>query len=353
MIFKVNIEKLKKESEKALASHGLNAEYSSLVADSMIDADLSGISTHGIRMLPSYIEKIDNGFFSLEEPEIIESKESFSIVDAHGTIGAISAYFCSRIAVSNAKLAGVHVVFSRNCNTFGVASYYTDMIARNGMIGISLSNSPAAMPLANGAEPMLGTNPIAFSCPSKSQGIITIDMATSVVAKSKFALYKQEGKPLPDGWALDETGAPTNDPMEGIKGLVLPMAGFKGYGIAMMIDIISGVLSGAGYLNKVNKFYSASNESMNVGQTFIAIDPSIIYGNDFQTLMDGYIETARNSKAMDGETIIIPGDRRKSNRNKAKHSGFDIAIETANKLAGILIEDGADYKDFIERICNN
>ncbi len=240
-----NINKIKEDSKNLLIVHGLSEKDAALVIDSMLEADMMGISTHGIRMLPSYVEKIDNGFFSIIEPEIIKKTASFSIVDAHGTIGAISADYCVKIAVRGAKKSGIYTVLSRNSNTFGTASYFTNKMAQQGLIGIAFSNSPAAMPVANGTEPMLGTNPLSFSCPSKSYSPIILDMATSVVAKSKFELYRQEGKELPDGWALDASGNPTNDPVSGIKGLVLPMAGFKGYGLAMMIDIIAGALSGS------------------------------------------------------------------------------------------------------------
>ena len=202
------------------------------------------------------------------------------------------------------------------------------------------------MPVANGAEPMLGTNPIAFSCPTRTYGPIIMDMATSIVAKSRLEINKQEGKPIPDGWALDSDGKPTNDPLEGIKGLIMPMAGFKGYEIAMMIDILSGVLSGAGFLNRVNKFYSSDNKPMNVGQVFIAIDPSKVYGDGFLSLMDDYVENIRKSTAISGERIIIPGDRRKSKEEAAKQNGISINKDSVNKLARILISGNATEIDF-------
>lgn len=344
-----NINKIKKESEKILITHGLSSKDASLVIDSMLEADMAGISTHGIRMLPSYVEKINKGFFSIIEPEVIKKTASFSIVDAHGTIGAISADYCVKIAIKGAKESGIYTVLSRNSNTFGAASYFADKMAQQGIIGIAFCNSPAAMPVANGAEPMLGTNPIAFSCPSKSYGPIIMDMAISVVAKSKFELYRQEGKELPDGWALDSNGNPTNDPASGIKGLVLPMAGFKGYCLAMMIDIIAGALSGAAYLNTVNKFYSASNEPMNVGHSFIAVDPMIVYGDKFFALMDDYIEKVKESKATEGKKIIIPGDRRKEEKKKAEEKGISLSQEDIKKLTKILISGNATEIDFREK----
>ena len=344
-----NTEKIRKESERLLIDHGLSAEDAKLVIDSMLEADLAGISTHGIRMLPSYVEKIDNGFFSIIKPETIRKTASFSVVDAHGTIGAISADYCVSIAISGAKESGIFSVFSRNSNTFGAASYFTNKMAQQGMIGIAFSNSPAAMPVANGAEPMLGTNPLAFSCPTKSYGMIMMDMATSVVAKSKFELYRQEGRQLPDGWALDSNGKPTNDPVTGIKGLVMPMAGFKGYGLAMMIDIIAGAVSGAAYLNTVNKFYSQKNVPMNVGHTFIAIDPLLVYGDGFLSLMDDYVERVRDSKAVEGKIVIIPGDRRKEKKKRAEENGISLNEDSVNRLEKLLASGNISEVGFREK----
>lgn len=350
-IERYDTEKIRLKSVHLLKEHGLAIDDAALLVDSMLEADMAGTATHGIRMLPAYLEKIDNGFFSKEKIEVIKTTAAFTVVDAHNSIGALSAARCADIAIRNAKQSGLHVVFSKNGNTFGAASYFTNRIAKEDLIGIAFSNSPAAMPVANGAEPLLGTNPLAFSCPTKSYGPIMMDMATSVVAKSRLGLYKQEGKLIPEGWALDKQGHPTNDPEEGIKGLILPMAGFKGYEIAMMIDIISGVLSGAGFLNRVNKFYSVDNKPMNVGQTFIAIEPNMIFGDDFLNEMDQYIEIIRNSKTVEDKKVIVPGDRRKELKETAVANGIVLEGDTAEKLAKIFICSTATNIDFNKMYC--
>ena len=165
---------------------------------------------------------------------------------------------------------------------------------------------------------MLGTNPFSMVIPCGDKDPIIVDMATSVVAKSKFKEYKTQNKPLPEGWALDINGKPTTDPDEGMAGLVLPMAGFKGYGIAMMIDILSGVISGASYLNKVGRFYSEDNSCMDVGFTFIAIDPKIVLGDDYENIMEEYVDALRNSETAEGSIIALPGDDRIKNFNENK-----------------------------------
>lgn len=327
---KFNIESIRENAVRILMER--NIEGSEFIVDSMLASDISGVSTHGIKMLPAYIEKFDRGEFSTGGVEINKQTAAFSSVDAKNSIGAVSAMICVDVAISKAKESGIHTVFSKNSNTFGPAFYYVEKIAKAKMIGFICCNSPAAMPANNGLEVMLGTNPFAFACPSKTQGTILLDMATSVVAKSKFLQAKNKGEKLPEGWALDSAGNPTTDPIEAIKGFVMPMAGAKGYGIALMIDVLSGMLSGASYLNKVGKFYSSNGKPMNVGQMFVAIDPAQVYDGDFLTDMDIYIETIRASKAIKGKKVSIPGDRKYCERVQAEEQGISIDEETVYKL---------------------
>jgi len=327
-----DIAKIRSLSEQALIECHLSKEEAALVVDSMLEADINGVSTHGIRMLYAYVDKLKSGQFSIAQPRVLKDSPSFTLMDSNNIIGAISAAKASSICIEKAKEYGMHTVFAKNCNTFGPAFYYAEMMSKAGMIGFVCSNTPAAMPAHNGLEPMLGTNPLAFSCPSKTKGAITLDMATSIVAKSHFSTALANHEKLKKGWALDQNGNPTTDPMEAIKGFVLPMAGFKGYGIAMAIDILSGFLSGAGYLNKVNKFYSKDGKGMNVGQMFVAINPELVYEGDFLADMDGYIDILRGSKVMNGRNIAIPGDDRVSKRKMSLESGIELSEDTREKL---------------------
>lgn len=330
-----SIEKVRCLSEQALVDCNLSKEEAAIVVDSMLQADINGVNTHGIRMLHAYVDKLKNGQFVIAQPNIIKESPSFTIMDSNNIIGAISATKASQICIEKAKIYGMHTVFARNCNTFGPAFYYAELMSKEGMIGFVCSNTPAAMPAFNGLEPMLGTNPLAFSCPSKTRGTITLDMATSIVAKSHFSTALANHEKLKEGWALDQNGNPTTDPMEAIKGFVLPMAGFKGYGIAMAIDILSGFLSGAGYLNKVNKFYSQDGKGMNVGQMFVAINPMMVYEGDFLADMDDYIQILRSSKVVEGKKIALPGDDRVQRREASLECGIELNEDTVKKLESL------------------
>ena len=153
-----------------------------------------------------------------------------------------------------------------------------------------------------------------------------------LIAKSRFGTAKAKGEKLEPGWALDKNGNPTTDPDEGIQGFVLPMAGFKGYGIAMMIDIMSGFLSGAGYLNTVGKFYSQTGNCMNVGHMITAFNPELIYDGNYLSDADGYIEKLKASKSVGDKEIVIPGDDRKKNRESAVLNGIALTDDVVEKL---------------------
>ncbi len=335
-----SIDFIRLQAENILIQHSVPKKDAKTIVDSMLEADICGVNTHGIKMLIPYLQKIDNKSFdsSGNGISIVKQSPSVSVIDAANSIGAVAACFAVETCLTNAQRNGMHTAFVRHGNTFGPAFYYVEQIAKNNMIGFVCSNAPAAMPAFNGLQPMLGTNPMAFACPSRSNGCIVLDMATSIVAKSRIEMARIKGEKLPVGWALDKEGNPTTDPVEAIKGFVLPMAGFKGYGIAMAIDLLSGLLSGASYLNKVNKFYSFNDKGMDVGQMFVAINPKAIYDGDFLADMDTYIETLRESKVAEGKIIALPGDDRKAKREDVLTNGLTLAEDTVLKLEALFGE---------------
>ncbi len=330
-----SLKQLEELSIKSLKALGINETNAKKITECMLDADINGVHTHGIRMLPAYIDRLKSGQFSSDDIEITKETPSFTKIDAKSSVGILSAISATEIAINKANKYGIHTVFVNNANTYGPAYYYVELMAKKGLIGFTCSNSPAAMPAVNGLEKMLGTNPFAFAFPTLTQDNFILDMATSIVAKSKFETCRLNGEKLGPGWALDINGNPTDDPIEAIKGFVLPMAGFKGYGIAMMIDMLSGMLSGAAYLNKVGKFYSNDCKGMNVGQIFISIDPKIVYGDDFYLEADEYIKTLRNSKSVAGKKIVLPGDDRKELKDKSLKCGVVLSDDTVEKLQNL------------------
>lgn len=299
------------ENIKRLIDAGLSLKSAEVVIDCFETADQYGVTTHGISMLDSHIDRIRKGGYNLKPTmKIIRETPAFALIDGENGMGPVVANYCMEFAIKKAKKVGVYTVLSRNNNTFGPAFCYPMKAAKQGLIGFVCSNSPAQMAPSGGIDKMLGTNPFAAVIPVKDSDPIIIDMSTSIVAKSKFKEYSQKGVKLPDGWAVDSNGNPTNDPDVAIQGLVLPMAGFKGYAISMLIDIISGVLSGAAYLNHVGRFYNYDGKSMNVGFYMMAIDPKVVFDGNYEETIASFVNDLRKSRVMKGSVISLPGDDR-------------------------------------------
>ena len=333
---KYQIDTLKDGLIKLLAGFSVTKEQATTLIECMIEADMRGIHTHGLSVLPAYIEKIQKGAFNLSSDSIVcKSTASFTTVDANNQIGAVSAKKCMEIAIEKCVESGMHSVFCRNANTLGPAFYYAKMAADRNLIGICLCNSPSAMPVWGGSQKMLGTNPFSVSIPAKEFGPLVVDMATSIVAKSKINEIRKNGGQLPEGWAVDENGRPTTDPEQAVRGMVLPMAGHKGSAIAMTIDIIAGVMSGAGYLNHINRFYSDEQTCMNVGHCFIVIDPVAISDDSFYEKIDEYIREIHQS----GEAVLYPGERGNKAYLDACTNGVELLDETVIALTEILAKN--------------
>lgn len=330
-----SINKLNNVIAETLIDNGVCPEQAKIISNCMIMADACGVHSHGLNVFPSYIKKIKNQSFNTSgNPLVIKQTNAFTLLDSNNLIGMYSAWFCMDIAIKKCQENGIHYVSSRNCNTFGPAFYYTRYAAEHGMIGICFCNSPSAMPAWGGKKKMLGTNPFSVAIPSKTNGNIVLDMASSIVAKSKINELRKEGKEIPPGWALDANGNPTTNASEAIEGMILPMAEHKGYAISMMIDILAGLLSGAGFLNNINRFYTDKSEGMNVGHTFIAINPNVIYDGDFYTAVDKYIEEIHSS----GDNVLFPGERENNNYTRSQSEGIELSTETINELTKLICD---------------
>ena len=329
--------------KERLIAIGCNEEQAENVTHSLMMAEACGVGTHGLRMLHDHIVKIQNGFYDIHEDISIEHKTvTFARVNCHGMIGMDSAVKCMQMAIDGCKESGIFTIFANNANTFSAAFLYTLQAAKQGMIGVAVSNAPAKMPAYGGKEKLLGTNPLSYAIPASEREPIIFDMATSIVAQSKINMAKDRGEDIPEGWALDSDGNPTTNALEACKGMILPMAGAKGYGLSMMIDLIAGLLSGAAYLDGVGRFYNDNNIPMNVGQMFIAIDPVQIYGEGFYDLVDNYIKKVKESTSSTDNGVKLPGEHKYDKYKECMNKGVFISDELQNILmkCGITFSGG-------------
>lgn len=343
---RIDIKKLVSMVNDILLHCGIKENQAYSIATNLVRADAYNVSTHGINILSSHVDRINRGGYNVTGDVVIEKETPvFSIINANNTVGLYSADYCMKLAVEKCKDCGLHMVLSRNSNTFGPAFNYSKIATDQGKIGICFSNSPANMPVTGGASKILGTNPLSIGIPGNKKGPILFDISTSIVAKSKINEARKENKKIPLGWALDEHGKETDDPVEAIKGMVLPMAGHKGYGLAMCIDILSGVISNAGYLDRVNRFYSEDNSCMNVGQTFIAIDPNIVDSEKFYDRVDEYITIIKESKKIEGQEIYYPGELGNAYYEECKVKGVPVNNETLEFIKKFLKSAGVECEE--------
>lgn len=291
---------------------GLPAAASEIVADGLVEADEEGISSHGIMLLPLYIDRIRGGSISLETTaEVVSDLHAIAVVDAHNMLGQLSARQSVEIAVSKAKDFGLGCVAVRNGFHFGTAGRHALEIADAGCIGIVMCNTRPLLPAPGGAKALVGNNPIAIAMPNIDGGQpVVADMALSASAMGNIRLAESAGQQIPDGWATDSGGMPTNDPAEAIAGMLLPAAGPKGFGLAFMIELLCGGLASGGVSEQVRPLYGDAAEPYACAHFFLAIDAAHFRDlSEFKGIVDGMVRRVSDSPAAPGtERVMSPGE---------------------------------------------
>jgi len=330
--------KLRAWTEQVFQKIGVGKDDAALLTDSLIEANLRGVDTHGItRMLCVYVKRMQVGVVNPKtELKVLREHPSTALIDCKNSIGQVASNYAMRMTIEKAKKTGVAFVATTHSNHYGAAAYWAMMALRHGMIGFSSTNAPAVVAPTGGRTPMLGTNPFAIAIPAGQEQPMVLDLATTVVARGRILLYAKQNKPLEPGWAFDAQGRPTTDAQAALKGLLAPIGGYKGYGIALAIDMLCGVLTGSSYGTHFPGFLADNlKDPTDVGSVFAAVNvESFMDLPDFTAGMDKAIREIKTSEKAEGVTrIYIPGE---------------IELETkADRLKnGIPIPD-AVVKDFV------
>src|SRR5215218_405038 len=258
---------------RVLAALGVPAEDCALVSDSLVQADLWGHQSHGFLRLPWYAARLRSGVMrAVTDPVVLSDTGPLVLLDGRDGIGQVLSERARTTAVERARTHGVGVVGVRNSNHFGTAMYFTRRAAADGCVAVLTTNASPAMAPWGGREKRLGTNPWSIAAPAPGGGIVAVDIANTAVARGKVYLAKNRGEAIPESWALTPDGAPTTDPAEGVLGVILPMAGHKGYAISFLMDVLSGALTGSAVGTGVHGPYEADQRS-GCGHLFLALDP--------------------------------------------------------------------------------
>ena len=311
--------------KSVLTASGVDSCCAQAVAEVLIDAELTGVSTHGVSRLPVYLQRMEAGLVSRENNiRILRESPSAVVIDAGNSLGAPAAKFAMETCIRKAAETGCCFATVRNSNHFGTAAFYTKMAAERGMLGFASTNLTGKIAPYGSAEPFMGTTPISIAAPTDGFPVV-LDMSPSVVSLGKLILAQKLGQQIPLGWALDRDGRPTTDPEEGRQGSLVPIGGPKGSGLAIMADILSGILSGAGYGPHLHDLYEF-DAPQGVGHFLGVIDVShFLDPAVFQSTVSQMVSEIKGLRKADGvKEILLPGERAARSAVSRMENGIEL-----------------------------
>lgn len=341
-----NASELKIFAQNIFKSLKVNEDHASITADALIRANLEGVDSHGISRLAIYANRIkDQRIKSNPSISINKQGESLLMVDGDNGLGQVVSFTAISEGIKVAQKTGIVAIGIRNSNHFGSASYFCQMACERNIGAIAFTNSPSAIPPWGGTKAFFGTNPIAFGFPTGTDKPVIIDMSTSVVARGKIILAAKQNESIPNGWAIDKNGIETNDAREALKGAVLPVGGAKGYALALAVEILTGILTGAAFGPYVNNIYDDSATNANVGHFFILFDiEKFMPVDQYTTIMNIFLNEIKNTpKQPDVEEILYPGERRGREYQKRKKEGIDLSEEVESELVLLARDNGVEF----------
>ncbi len=286
-------------------------KHAQTVAKSLLAANLRGVDTHGVTRLPIYVERLRAGLMDgRASGSIVAETGSTAVFDGQNGLGQVVGTAGMQLALAKAESAGIAFVTVRNSNHFGTAAYYAMMALDHDMIGFSITNAPPLMAPWGGKKSFLGTNPLAIAVPAGEEKPFVLDMATSVSARGAIILAAKKGEPIPPTWAMNVDGEPTTDARAALEGAVLPLGGHKGFGLALAIDILAGILAGGPFGPHIGELYNNPNKPQAVGHFLGAIRIDRFRpAREFKAEMDAMIREVKAQPLGKGFTkIMVAGE---------------------------------------------
>lgn len=333
----INWKDLREYCQKLLMAQGMTEEDALTVADSLVDADLCGVESHGVSRMTVYMKRLKTKVVNNTFNVTVEQEHPASVaLNACNSMGMVVAKYAMERCIEKAKENGCCFITVNNSNHYGMSSYYVRMAAEAGMVGITGTNAPPNIAPTGSYKAYVGTNPIALAVPKNGDPII-LDMAPSTVAMGKVILAAKLGKSIPEGWAITKEGKPTTDPVEGQQGTVVPIGGPKGYGLSLFIDIFSGILSGAQFGPHLNNMWNDFKNPQNVGHFFCVVDISKFVELDvFKSRVEQMVSEIKSLPKSEGVSeIFVPGEiehRRKAERKEKGIVLSDVVYEELKTL---------------------
>lgn len=337
----IKLEELKNFCKTALVKEGMKEEYAGITAEVLSETDAFGTNSHGTKNLHNYIRKFRAGGIDIHaEPEVIVEGPAFAAIDAHKALGMIPSVQAMKLACKKAEVTGIAIVTVRNSCHFGAAGYYANIAAKRGLIGLAMSNVDPNMTAPGARGMLLGNNPFAYAAPANNTPSVFLDIAMSNVASLKVVQARKDGRQIPSTWIVDRDGLPTTDPSHyPEEGAMQPMAAHKGYGLSIMVELLTGILSGGctSMGGSIASWCFEMEKPNNVCHCFIAIDPRLFLGGekiaDRVEDMAGILRAA--PKAKGSERIFTPGEIEWDKHTIAVNEGFSIPADVEASLRGL------------------
>lgn len=307
---------------------GLPAEAADNSAGILVDAEIMGIGTHGIVRVPQYIHRLRLGGVDAHAPIRVEGKApSLAIVDGGNGLGTAVGATALRAALDMAADTGIAWVGCRHSNHFGALAPYALRACDAGFVLVAGTNASTTMIPWGGSERRMGNNPLCIAAPGADGMHVILDMAMSVAARGKIRAAQAAGRAIPEGWAVDASGLPTMDPAEALAGSLLAVGGYKGSGLSLAVDMLSGVLSGARFLSDVSSWSEEPGTPSGLGHFFLLIDPRRLLGTQaFAAAMERFKEIVAGTPSADSTTpVLLPGQREQERRHAALRDGAGVA----------------------------
>jgi LDH2 family malate/lactate/ureidoglycolate dehydrogenase len=336
-----------------LTAWKMNPKLIDVTAEVMVDTDLAGVDSHGVSMLILYEERYLAGTIDLKgEPRVVRENAVTALIDAAGGLGHYASVMAMRLAIDKAAASGIGAVSVTNSNHFGAAGNYAKLAAQRGFIGLVTSNArtPCVVPTRS-SKALFGTNPIAIAVPARRNHPFLLDMATSTVAANKVRVYEFHRKPLPDGWVLDDSSLGMDYIFHRDRGGLTPVGGIpemsshKGYGLAMVAQILGATLCGADFWALNNERGVKGKRPDNLGHFFLALDPKAFRtGGSFEDEMDDMIDLLHAAPPIDPALpVLVPGDPEVQARECRLKEGIPMPSALIEKIRGICQRSGAAF----------
>tara|TARA_B110001452_G_C15188804_1_gene412816 strand:- start:209 stop:1213 length:1005 start_codon:yes stop_codon:yes gene_type:complete len=306
----MNYKKLKKIVKKILINNGLSNFHALISSEALINAELVGAPSHGLSRLKMYCDRIKKKVINPKPKiKIKQISKSIAHIDADNSIGFVAADIGIKTAIKNAKNTGIGLVAVKNSGHYGLSGYYAEQAVKKNLMVMVFTNAPPAVAPHGALKSLFGTNPICFGTPTGSKIPFILDTSISMINRGKIRIAAREGLKIPEGVALDKYGKPTVDAKKALEGVQLPIAGFRGSGLAWMVDILSGVFTGGNHAGKVKDPFTDFSGPQNIGHLFFVMKPNLFVGNNFNKRIKENIRIIKKLPKIKGVSeVLYPGE---------------------------------------------